>query len=50
MATPVGGNVQIFIYPVGTEIPPNKETKSGVSKTTSEQSLPVSAAATPKPQ
>jgi phospholipid/cholesterol/gamma-HCH transport system substrate-binding protein len=44
------GNVHIFIYPVGTEIPPNKETKSGVSKTTSEPSLPVSAAATPKPQ
>ncbi len=44
------GAVQIFIYPAGTEIPPNKQTHAGIaSKTTSDQ--PVQAlAATPNPQ
>jgi hypothetical protein len=45
------GTVQIFIYPAGTEIPPNKQTQAGVSsKTTSDQPDQPSAAATPKPQ
>jgi outer membrane protein OmpA-like peptidoglycan-associated protein len=44
------GTVQIFIYPDGTVIPPNKETPAGISsKTTSDQSVQASAAATPKP-
>jgi phospholipid/cholesterol/gamma-HCH transport system substrate-binding protein len=45
------GSVQIFIYPAGTEIPPNKQTQAGVvSKTTSEQPIQASATVTPKPQ
>jgi phospholipid/cholesterol/gamma-HCH transport system substrate-binding protein len=41
------GTVQIFIYPAGTEIPPNKQTQAGiVSKTTSDQPV-QSLAATP---
>jgi phospholipid/cholesterol/gamma-HCH transport system substrate-binding protein len=45
------GTVQIFIYPAGTEIPPNKKTQAGVaSKTTSDQSVQASANAAPKPQ
>ncbi|MFZ0480018.1 MAG: MlaD family protein [Terriglobales bacterium] len=45
------GNVQIVIYPVGTEIPPNKEAQAAIlSKTTSEQPVQASANATPKPQ
>jgi phospholipid/cholesterol/gamma-HCH transport system substrate-binding protein len=41
------GTVQIFIYPVGSEIPPNKQPESSVSpETTSTQSvLPSTAAA-----
>jgi phospholipid/cholesterol/gamma-HCH transport system substrate-binding protein len=47
---PGWGTVQIFIYPAGTEIPPDKQTQAGIaSKTTSDQ--PVQAlAATAKPQ
>ncbi len=46
------GTVQIFIYPAGIEIPPNKQTQpAGVSsKATSDQPLRTSAATTPKPQ
>jgi len=45
------GTVQIFIYPTETEIPPNKQTPAGVSsKTTSDQPVQTSAAATAKPQ
>ena len=45
------GAVQIFIYPAGTEIPPNKQTPGGIaSKTTSGQPVQASASATPKPQ
>jgi phospholipid/cholesterol/gamma-HCH transport system substrate-binding protein len=45
------GSVQIFIYPVGTEVPPNKQTQASVSaKTTSDQSVQASAVATPKAQ
>jgi phospholipid/cholesterol/gamma-HCH transport system substrate-binding protein len=45
------GTVQIFIYPAGTEIPPNKQTQTNVSsKTTSDQPVQASAAAAPKPQ
>jgi phospholipid/cholesterol/gamma-HCH transport system substrate-binding protein len=41
------GTVQIFIYPAGTEISPNKQTQAGiVSKTTSDQPV-QSLAATP---
>jgi len=48
---PGWGTVQIFIYPAGTEIPPNKQTPAGIaSKTTSDQPVQASAAATPKPQ
>jgi len=48
---PGWGTVQIFIYPAGTEIPPNKETQAGIpSKTNSDQPVQASAAATPKPQ
>ena len=44
------GAVQIFIYPKGTEIPPNKQAQASVSsKTTSDQPVQTSAA-TPKPQ
>jgi len=45
------GTVQIFIYPAGTEIPPNKRAQAVVSsKTTSDQPAQASEAATPKPQ
>ena len=44
------GTVQIFIYPAGTEIPPNKQTQAGIASTTSEQPVPASATATPKAQ
>jgi phospholipid/cholesterol/gamma-HCH transport system substrate-binding protein len=45
------GMVQIFIYPLGTEIPPNKQTPTGVSsKTASDQQVQASATVTPKPQ
>jgi outer membrane protein OmpA-like peptidoglycan-associated protein len=45
------GTVRIFIYPAGTEIPPNKHTPVGISSnTTSDQPVQTSAAATPKPQ
>src|SRR5580700_2816258 len=45
------GAVQIFIYPAGTEIPPNKQTQAGVaSKTTVDPAEQTSAAATAKPQ
>jgi outer membrane protein OmpA-like peptidoglycan-associated protein len=45
------GTVQIFIYPAGTEIPPNKQTQAGVlSKTASAQPVQASTTATPNPQ
>ena len=45
------GAVQIFIYPVGTEIPPAKQSPAGIaSKTTADQPVQAVAAATPKPQ
>jgi phospholipid/cholesterol/gamma-HCH transport system substrate-binding protein len=45
------GTVQIFIYPAGTEIPPNKQTQAGVSSTAaSDQPVQASAPATPKSQ
>ena len=45
------GKVEIFIYPTGTEIPPNKQTQAGSSsKTASAQPVQASATATPKPQ
>jgi len=45
------GTVQIFIYPPGTEIPPNKQTPAGLpSKTNSDQPVQSSAATTPKRQ
>jgi phospholipid/cholesterol/gamma-HCH transport system substrate-binding protein len=45
------GTVQIFIYPLGTEIPPDKQTPAGiVSKTTTDQPVQASATVTPKPQ
>jgi len=46
------GTVQIFIYPAGTEIPPNKQTQvaGGSSKTTSDQPVQAAVAATPKPE
>jgi phospholipid/cholesterol/gamma-HCH transport system substrate-binding protein len=44
------GTVQIFIYPSGTETPPNKQTQAGiVSKTSSDHPVQASTAATPKP-
>jgi phospholipid/cholesterol/gamma-HCH transport system substrate-binding protein len=44
------GTVQIFIYPTGTEVPPNKKTQAVniSSKTTQDQPVRNSAAATPK--
>ena len=43
------GTVQILIYPAGTEIPPNKQTESGVSpEITLTQSVQASTTATPK--
>jgi phospholipid/cholesterol/gamma-HCH transport system substrate-binding protein len=45
------GTVQIFIYPVGSEIPPNKQPESSVSsETTSTQSIQPSTAATALPK
>jgi phospholipid/cholesterol/gamma-HCH transport system substrate-binding protein len=45
------GTVQIFIYPAGTEIPPNKQTPAGVpSKTASDQPVQASGPAAPKSQ
>jgi phospholipid/cholesterol/gamma-HCH transport system substrate-binding protein len=45
------GTVQIFIYPLGTEIPPDKQSPAGIaSKTTSDQPVQASATVTPKPQ
>ncbi len=45
------GTVQIFIYPTGTEIPPNKQMESGVSPhPTSTQSVQASTTVTPKSQ
>jgi phospholipid/cholesterol/gamma-HCH transport system substrate-binding protein len=45
------GTVQIFIYPLGTEIPPAKQTPAGIaSKTTSNQPAQASSTVTPKPQ
>ncbi len=42
------GRVQILVYPVGTEMPPNKQTKAGVaSKATSEQPVQDSSNAAP---
>src|SRR5271156_5811394 len=45
------GSVHIFIYPAGTEIPPNKQTKSSTApEITSAQPVPVPAAAMTQPQ
>jgi phospholipid/cholesterol/gamma-HCH transport system substrate-binding protein len=45
------GNVQILIYPAGTEIPPNKQTPTGISSTaTPDQPVQASATGTLKPQ
>ncbi|MGA6952671.1 MAG: MlaD family protein [Candidatus Sulfotelmatobacter sp.] len=45
------GAVQILIYPAGTEIPPNKQTRPGIaSKTVSDQPVQASAATTATPQ
>jgi phospholipid/cholesterol/gamma-HCH transport system substrate-binding protein len=45
------GTVQIFVYPAGTEMPPNKQTQAGsLSKTASAQQVQPSATAAPKPQ
>jgi len=45
------GAVQIFIYPAGTEIPPNKQRDPGMaSKTMSDQPVQAAAAPTAKPQ
>jgi phospholipid/cholesterol/gamma-HCH transport system substrate-binding protein len=45
------GTVQIFIYPTGTDVPPNKQTQAGIaSKTSSDRPGPASAATTSKPQ
>ena len=44
------GTVQIFIYPAGTEIPPDTVTPAAVStKTPSDHPVQASAAATPRP-
>jgi len=43
------GTVQIFVYPTGTEIPPNKQTRAGISpETASDQPVRDFTAATPK--
>jgi phospholipid/cholesterol/gamma-HCH transport system substrate-binding protein len=43
------GTVQIFVYPIGTEIPPNKQTQLSISpETASDQSVRDFTAATPK--
>ncbi len=45
------GTVQIFIYPAGTEIPPNKQAQAGVSsKASAIQPGQVPADAMPKPE
>jgi outer membrane protein OmpA-like peptidoglycan-associated protein len=46
------GTVQIFIYPAGTEIPPNKQPQAAgsLSKTASAQPVQASTIATPNPQ
>jgi hypothetical protein len=45
------GTVQLFIYPAGTEIPPNKQTDAGTaSKTNPDQPVQASAAATGNPK
>jgi hypothetical protein len=45
------GTVQIFVYPVGTEIPSNKPMQAGVaSKTIPDQPAQASATGTPNPQ
>jgi len=48
---PGWGTVQIFIYPAGTEIPPNKQTQSSASpETTSAEAVHTSTAATAQRQ
>jgi hypothetical protein len=43
------GTVQIFVYPTGTDVPPNKQTQAGISsKTSSDQPVQNFTAATPK--
>jgi phospholipid/cholesterol/gamma-HCH transport system substrate-binding protein len=45
------GTVRILIYPVGTAIPPNKPTQTGISpKTTSDRPVQAPVSAAPKPQ
>jgi phospholipid/cholesterol/gamma-HCH transport system substrate-binding protein len=45
------GTVQIFIYPSGTDVPPNKQTQAGIaSKSSSDRPGQASAGATSKPQ
>jgi len=45
------GTVRLLIYPVGTEIPPNKQIQTGtLSKTTLNQPVQTPVAATTKPQ
>ena len=45
------GTVQIFIYPAGTEAPPNKKMPAGIAaKTTSDQPVQASVEPTLKPQ
>jgi hypothetical protein len=44
------GTVQIFIYPAGTEIPPNKQMHAGGLPKTTSDPVQASAAPTPKPQ
>src|SRR6202050_1731495 len=45
------GTVQIFIYPAGTEIPPNKQTQSSAPReTTAAESVHTSTPVTPQPQ
>jgi hypothetical protein len=44
------GTLRILIYPTGTEMPPDKHSPAGaLSKTTSNEPVQASAAATPKP-
>ncbi|MGA2356513.1 MAG: hypothetical protein ABSG02_18625, partial [Terriglobales bacterium] len=45
------GTVQIFVYPTGTEMPPNKQTQAAsLPKTASAQPVQASATATAKPK
>jgi phospholipid/cholesterol/gamma-HCH transport system substrate-binding protein len=44
------GTVQIFIYPAGTEIPPNKQNAVGMSSKTSVEPVQASAATTAQPR